>query len=111
MNAVRVHQFGGPQVLRLEEVLAPQPAPGQVFVRMHAIGVRTFLGDTKYLESRNDEDTDNDRDNSVVVHRVRPAGATTDDAGSDETNAGDSAGERDEDACRAEAINESDSRA
>jgi len=51
MNAVRVHQFGGPQVLRLEEVLAPQPAPGQVFVRMHAIGGRTFLGDTKYLES------------------------------------------------------------
>jgi len=39
MNAIRVHEFGGPEVLRLEEMPTPQPGPGQVLVRMHAIGV------------------------------------------------------------------------
>ena len=39
MKAIRVHEFGEPEVLRLEEVPQPQPAPGQVLVRMHAIGV------------------------------------------------------------------------
>src|SRR5882762_8683937 len=39
MKAVRVHEFGGPEVLRLEEVPAPRPGAGQVLVRMHAIGV------------------------------------------------------------------------
>jgi NADPH:quinone reductase len=39
MKAICVHEFGGPQVLRLEEVPTPQPGPGQVIVRMHAIGV------------------------------------------------------------------------
>ena len=39
MKAIRVRQFGDPEVLRLEEMPKPQPAPGQVLVRMHAIGV------------------------------------------------------------------------
>src|SRR6266481_8079670 len=39
MKAVRVHDFGGPQVLRLEEVPTPEPGPVQLLVRMHAIGV------------------------------------------------------------------------
>jgi NADPH2:quinone reductase len=39
MKAIRVHEFGGPEVLRLEEVPTPQPGPGQVLVRVHAIGV------------------------------------------------------------------------
>lgn len=39
MKAIRVHQFGGPEVLRLEEVSTPQPASGQVLARVHAIGV------------------------------------------------------------------------
>ena len=39
MKAIHVHEFGGPEVLRLEEVLTPQPGPGEVFVRMHAAGV------------------------------------------------------------------------
>src|SRR5436189_479778 len=39
MKAIRVHEFGGPEVLRLEEVPTPQPGAGQVLVRMHAIGV------------------------------------------------------------------------
>ena len=39
MKAIRVHQFGGPDVLRLEDVPAPTPGSGQVLVRLHAIGV------------------------------------------------------------------------
>jgi len=39
MKAIRVHEFGGPEVLRQEEVPTPQPGSGQVLVRMHAIGV------------------------------------------------------------------------
>ncbi len=39
MKAIRVHEFGGPEVLKLEEVPDPQPGPGQVVVRVHAVGV------------------------------------------------------------------------
>jgi NADPH2:quinone reductase len=39
MKAIRVNEFGGPEVLRFEEVATPRPAPGEVLVRMHAIGV------------------------------------------------------------------------
>jgi len=39
VKAIRVHQFGGPEVLKLEEVPDPQPGAGQVVVRVHAAGV------------------------------------------------------------------------
>jgi NADPH2:quinone reductase len=39
MKAIRVNEFGGPEVLRLEEVPTPQPGPGELLVRMHAAGV------------------------------------------------------------------------
>src|SRR5215475_11962176 len=39
MKAVRVHQFGSPEVLSVQETPTPRPGPGEVLVRMHAIGV------------------------------------------------------------------------
>lgn len=39
MKAIRVHAFGGPEVLRLEEIADLKPAAGQVVVRMGAAGV------------------------------------------------------------------------
>jgi NADPH:quinone reductase len=42
MKAIRVNQFGGPEVLRLEEVPDPKPGAGQVAVRMKAIGVNPY---------------------------------------------------------------------
>ena len=39
MKAIQVVQFGGPEVLRLEEVPDPSPDSGQVLVRIKAIGV------------------------------------------------------------------------
>src|SRR5579872_1024365 len=39
MKAIRVHKFGGPEVLTLEDLADPKPGPGQVLVRVRAIGV------------------------------------------------------------------------
>lgn len=42
MQAIVVRQFGGPEVLRLEETADPQPGPGQVRVRIRAAGVNPY---------------------------------------------------------------------
>jgi NADPH2:quinone reductase len=42
MKAIRVHQFGGPEVLKLEEVPIPKPDSGQVLVRVRAVGVNPY---------------------------------------------------------------------
>ncbi|WP_439945463.1 NADP-dependent oxidoreductase [Streptomyces sp. BBFR109] len=39
MNAIRLHEHGGPEVLRHEKVPVPEPGPGEVLVRVHAVGV------------------------------------------------------------------------
>ena len=39
MRAIRVHQFGGPEAMRLDEVADLQPGPGQIRVRVKAAGV------------------------------------------------------------------------
>src|SRR5471030_1075758 len=39
MKAIRVHEFGGPTVMKLEEVPDPNAGPGDVVVRVHAAGV------------------------------------------------------------------------
>jgi NADPH2:quinone reductase len=46
MKAIRVHDFGGPEVLKLEEVTKPIPGKGEVVVAVKAIGinpVETYL--------------------------------------------------------------------
>lgn len=45
MRAIRVHGFGGPEVLTLEDVDEPEPAEGQAVVGLEAIGVNMI--DTK----------------------------------------------------------------
>ncbi|HMA54539.1 MAG TPA: NADPH:quinone reductase, partial [Acidobacteriota bacterium] len=39
MKAIRVHEFGPPEVMTLEEAAAPRPGPGQVVVGIKAAGV------------------------------------------------------------------------
>jgi NADPH:quinone reductase-like Zn-dependent oxidoreductase len=39
MKAVRIYQYGGPEVLTLEDIPQPTPGPGQVLVRIRAAGV------------------------------------------------------------------------
>ena len=39
MKAVRQHAFGGPEVLRYEDTPRPEIKPGEVLVRVHAVGI------------------------------------------------------------------------
>jgi NADPH:quinone reductase-like Zn-dependent oxidoreductase len=39
MKAIRLHEFGGPQVLRCEDAPMPELKPGEVLVRVHAVGL------------------------------------------------------------------------
>jgi NADPH2:quinone reductase len=39
VKAIRVHQFGGPEVLKFEDAPDPQPGAGEVVIRVHAAGV------------------------------------------------------------------------
>ena len=51
MKAIRVHQFGPPEVMRLETGPEPTPGPSQVLVRLRAVGVNavdTYIRAGKY---------------------------------------------------------------
>ncbi|MFF8957359.1 zinc-binding alcohol dehydrogenase family protein [Streptomyces sp. NPDC014894] len=39
MRAVRVHEYGSPEVLKVEEVPVPEPGPGQVLIAVEAVSV------------------------------------------------------------------------
>lgn len=39
MKAIRIHAYGGPEVLRLEELPTPAPAEGEALIRVHAASV------------------------------------------------------------------------
>ncbi len=39
MKAIQIYETGGPEVLRLAELPIPQPGPGQVLIRVEAVGV------------------------------------------------------------------------
>ena len=39
MRAIRVHQYGGPEAMKLEELPTPKPGDGQALVRLEAAGV------------------------------------------------------------------------
>lgn len=39
MKAIQIHAYGGPEVLRYEDVLRPPAGPSEVVIRIHAAGV------------------------------------------------------------------------
>jgi NADPH2:quinone reductase len=43
MNAIVVHQYGGPEVLKFEQYPDPVPGPGEVLVRVAASSVKIFI--------------------------------------------------------------------
>jgi NADPH:quinone reductase-like Zn-dependent oxidoreductase len=43
MKAIVVHEFGGPEVLRYEDVPTPTPQAGEVLLRVHAVSVNRTL--------------------------------------------------------------------
>jgi NADPH:quinone reductase len=44
-RAVRFHEFGGPDVLRVEEIEVPPPGPGEVLLRVAAFGLNRVEAD------------------------------------------------------------------
>jgi NADPH2:quinone reductase len=39
MKAIRIHDKGGPEVLKLEDIADPTPGPGELLVRVEAVGM------------------------------------------------------------------------
>jgi NADPH:quinone reductase-like Zn-dependent oxidoreductase len=54
VKAVRMHEFGGPDVLRIEEVEDPQPGPGHVRIRVDACALNHVDVDIREGTSRFD---------------------------------------------------------
>jgi len=53
-RVVRFHEYGGPEVLRIEEVEMPAPGPGEVRIRVKALGLNraeAMLRSGTYLET------------------------------------------------------------
>ena len=42
MRAIRIHEFGGPEVLTLEDAPNPQPGPDEVLVRVRGAGINPY---------------------------------------------------------------------
>jgi len=49
MRAIRITEFGGPEVLTLTEVPEPQPGPGQFLVEVDRAGIN--YADTHHTEN------------------------------------------------------------
>jgi len=43
LKAIVIREFGPPEVMRLEDVPTPEPSPGEVVVRVHAVSVNRTL--------------------------------------------------------------------
>ncbi len=51
MKAIRVHEFGDPEVMRIEDAADPEPGNGQLVVRVYAAGVNpvdTYIRSGRY---------------------------------------------------------------
>ena len=74
MRRVRYYEFGGPEVLKVEEAEVPTPGPGQVLVKAEAIAAN-FV-DTKYRRGP---------ESGVIFNRPLPGKPTGDVVGTIET--------------------------
>ena len=76
MKAIVIREFGGPDVMRWEEVPRPSPGPGEVLVKVHAVSVNRTL-DLHLREGRGNYGTPLPHvlgvDPSGVVARVGPS--------------------------------------
>jgi NADPH:quinone reductase-like Zn-dependent oxidoreductase len=76
MKAVRIHRFGGPEVLQIDEVPTPEPGPGEILVRVGAASVNPV--DYKMRKGEYPRPTERDlpaglgRDLSGVIEAIGP---------------------------------------
>jgi NADPH:quinone reductase-like Zn-dependent oxidoreductase len=52
MNAIRMHRFGGPQVLALEQIPDPEPGPGEIRLTIAASGLNRVDSDLREGRAR-----------------------------------------------------------
>ena len=52
MKAIRIHEDGGPEVLRYEDVPDPEPADGEVLIELRAASLNTTSSGAIRLLSR-----------------------------------------------------------
>src|SRR5919198_2901385 len=52
MNAIRMHRFGGPEVLVLDDVPDPEPGPGEVRIAVAATGLNRVDADVREGRAR-----------------------------------------------------------
>jgi NADPH2:quinone reductase len=74
MKAIRVDEFGGPEVLRVSDVAEPSPGPAQILVRIHASGVNpvdTYIRSGTYARLPELPYTPGN-DGAGIVERVGP---------------------------------------
>ena len=52
MKAVRVHNYGGPEVLTFEDISIPEPKTGEARVKIEAGGVNFIDSASVFIHSR-----------------------------------------------------------
>ena len=50
MRVAQISEFGGPQALRLQEVAEPRPGPGEILIKVTAVGLN--FSDTLILRKQ-----------------------------------------------------------
>ncbi len=50
MRAIRIEQYGGPEVLRRVDIDIPSPGPGEVLVRVACAGVNFIRSSARRLQ-------------------------------------------------------------
>ncbi len=77
MRAARMHAFGGPEVLELDEVPVPEPKEGEVLVRVYAASVNPVdykIRSGRYPVANEDLPLVLGRDVAGMVERIGPNG-------------------------------------
>jgi NADPH2:quinone reductase len=72
MKSIVIHEYGGPEVMKLEDVPTPDPAAGQVLVKIEAAGVNpvdTYLRSGIYANAPKPPYTPG-KDGAGVVEKI-----------------------------------------